>query len=263
MLFLYFLPGSEVDGPRVPKGFGLIRSLGNIVLSILTVVLLYITSVCSKRKWPTCKRSILGIDLMRVANSSLLSYGPKSENNLSCLAICSGKDRSLIEYLHRDTMRGNISYDILVSDRLMYLMLGHLTVRASTCSFFTCSLARFIAVRVGVTKWQICVMESCDKSAPHNTRSVSFMHLVTKSAIVFDRTGLYISASADGCLWLGVVFITDKLMDVMLFVLSNLSRMRPKKVKSASDKSKVARFFERIISVAAMLLLPPNSWRPK
>ena len=57
MLFLYFLPGSEVDGPRVPKGFGLIRSLGNIVLSILTVVLLYITSVCSKRKWPTCKRT--------------------------------------------------------------------------------------------------------------------------------------------------------------------------------------------------------------
>merc|ERR1712051_821331 len=59
-----------------------------------------------------CKRSILGIDLMRVANSSLLSYGPKSENNLSCLASCSGKDRSLIEYLHRDAMRGNIPYDI-------------------------------------------------------------------------------------------------------------------------------------------------------
>ena len=155
MLFLYFLPGSEVDGPRVPKGFGLIRSLGNIVLSILTVVLLYITSVCSKRKWPMCKRSILGIDLMRVANSSLLSYGPKSENNLSCLASCSGKDRSLIEYLHRDAMRGNIPYDILVSDRLMYFMLGHLSVRASTCSSFMCSLARFIATRVGVTKWQI------------------------------------------------------------------------------------------------------------
>ena len=62
---------------------------------------------------------------------------------------------------------------------------------------------------------------------------------------------------------LGVVFITDKLMDVILFVLSNLSKMWLKKVKSASDKSKVARFFERIISVAAMLLLPPNSWKPR
>ena len=122
-------------------------------------------------------------------------------------------------------MRGNITYDILVSDKLMYFMLGHLSVRASTCSSFMCSLAKFMATRVGVTKWQICAMESCDKSAPHNTRSVSFMHLVTKSAIVFDRTGLYISASADGCLVLGVVFITDKLIDVMLFVLSNLSRM--------------------------------------
>ena len=107
------------------------------------------------------------------------------------------------------------------------------------------------------------MIESCDKSAPHNTRSVRFMHLVTKSAIVFDRTGLYISANADGCLVFGIVFIIDKLMDVILFVLSNLSRTWLKKVKSASDKSKVARFFERIISVAAMLLLPPNSWRPR
>ena len=49
MLFLYFFPGSEVEGPKVPKGFGLIKSLGNIMLNILTVVLLYITSVCSKR----------------------------------------------------------------------------------------------------------------------------------------------------------------------------------------------------------------------
>ena len=49
MLFLYFLPGSEADGPKAPKGFGLIKSLGNIMLNILTVVLLYIKSVCSKR----------------------------------------------------------------------------------------------------------------------------------------------------------------------------------------------------------------------
>ena len=55
-------------------------------------------------------------------------------------------------------------------------------------------------------------MESCDKSAPHNTRSVNLMHLVVRSAIVLDRTGLYISASADGCLVLGVVFMIDKLM---------------------------------------------------
>ena len=112
-------------------------------------------------------------------------------------------------------MRGNILYDILVSDRLMYFMLGHLSVRASTCSSLTRSLARFMATKVGVTKLHICIMESCDKSAPHNTRSVNLMHLVVRSAIVFDRTGLYISASADGYLVLGVVFIIDKLIDVM------------------------------------------------
>ena len=122
-------------------------------------------------------------------------------------------------------MCGNIPYDILVSDKLMYFMLGHLSVRASTCSSLTRSLARFMATKVGVTKLQICTMESCDKSAPHSTRSVNLMHLVVRSAIVLDRTGLYISASADGCLVLGVVFIIDKLIDVMLFVLSSLSRM--------------------------------------
>ena len=121
-------------------------------------------------------------------------------------------------------MRGNIRYDILVSDKLMYFMLGHLSVRASTCSSLTRSLARFMATRVGVTKWQICTMESCDKSAPHNTRSVNLMHLVVRSAIVFDRTGLYISARADGCLVLGVVFMIDKLIDVKWFVLSSLSK---------------------------------------
>ena len=51
-------------------------------------------------------------------------------------------------------MRGNIPYDILVSDRLMYFMLGHLSVRASTCLSLTRSLARFMATKVGVTKLQ-------------------------------------------------------------------------------------------------------------
>ena len=160
-------------------------------------------------------------------------------------------------------MRGNIPYDILVSDKLMYFMLGHLSVRASTCSSLTRSLARLMATKVGVTKLQICIMESCDKSAPHSTRSVNLMHLVVMSAIVLDRTGLYISASVDGCLVLGVVFMIDKLIDVMWFVLSSLSRTRLSRVKSASDKSRVASCLERMISVAARLLLPPNSWRPR
>ena len=54
--------------------------------------------------------------------------------------------------------------------------------------------------------------------------ALGLMHLVVRSAIVLYRTGLYISASADGCLVLGVVFMIDKLIDVMLFVLSSLSR---------------------------------------
>ena len=130
---------------------------------------------------------------MRVPNSSLLSYGPKSENNFSCRAICSGKDKSLIEYLHLDAMWGTIRYDTLVSARLMYFMLGYLSVRESTCSSLMRSLARFMATSVGVTRLHIWTIESCNKFAPHNTRSVSLMHLVVRSAIVFARMGLYIS----------------------------------------------------------------------
>ena len=81
-----------------------------------------------------------------------------------------------------------------------------------------------MATSVGVTRLHIWIIESCDKSAPHNTRSVNLMHLVVRSAIVLDQTGLYISASADGCLVLGVVFMIDKFIAVMWFVLSSLSR---------------------------------------
>ena len=42
-----------------------------------------------------------------------------------------------------------------VSARLMYLILGHLSVRDSTCSSLTRSLARFMANSVGVTSWHI------------------------------------------------------------------------------------------------------------
>ena len=84
----------------------------------------------------TCPMRSKHIDLMRVPNSSLLSKGPKSKNNFSCRANCSGKDKSLIEYLHLDAMWGNTRYDTLISARLIYFILGHLSVRESTCSSF-------------------------------------------------------------------------------------------------------------------------------
>ena len=160
-------------------------------------------------------------------------------------------------------MRGNTRYDILVSARLMYFMLGHLRVRESTCSSFTRSLARFMATNVGVTRLHICIIESCDKPAPHNTRSVNLMHLVVRSAIVFARMGLYISASSDGCLARGGVFIIDRLIDVMWLVLSSFLRTWLNRVKSASDRSRVAKFLESRMRVAASPLLPPNSWSPR
>ena len=107
-----------------------------------------------------CKRSILGMDLTRVPNSSLLSNGPKSENNFSCRANCSGSDRSLIEYFQRKAMPGNTRYEVLVSARLMYLILGHLRVKASMCSSLTRSLAKLIAISVGVTSWHIWLIAS-------------------------------------------------------------------------------------------------------
>ena len=48
-----------------------------------------------------------------------------------------------------------------VSARLMYLILGHLSVRDSTCSSLTRSLARFMAISVGVTSWHIWMIASC------------------------------------------------------------------------------------------------------
>ena len=140
----------------------------------------------------------------------------------------------------------------------MYLILGHLRVRESTCSSLMRSLARFMATSVGVTRLQIWIIESCDKSVPVNTRSVNLMHLVVRSAIVLAWTGLYVSYSADGCLVRGGFFIIDRLIDVMWFVLLILLRTWLSRVKSASDRSKVARFSERRISVAMSPLLPPN-----
>ena len=107
-----------------------------------------------------CKRSILGMNLIRVPNSSLLSNGPKSENSFSCRANCSGRDRSLIEYFQLEAMLGNTRYEILVSARLIYLILGHLSVKASTCSSLIRSLAKLIATNVGVTSRHIWLIAS-------------------------------------------------------------------------------------------------------
>ena len=143
-----------------------------------------------------CKHSILGMDLTRVPNLSLLSNGPKSENNFSCRANCSGSDRSLIEYLQREAMLGNTRFETLVSAMLIYLILGHLSVKASMCSSLTRSLAKLIAISVGVTSRHIWLIASCDRFVPHSTRSVSLMHFVLRSAIVFTQIGLYISPKA-------------------------------------------------------------------
>ena len=156
-------------------------------------------------------------------------------------------------------MLGNTQYDTFVSARLMYLILGHLIVRDSTCSSLTRSLARLIAISVGVTSGHIWMIASCDRLAPHSTRSVNLMHLVVRSAIMFARMGLYISPRADDCSfptlcarcrrgWL----IIDRLINVIRFVLSILLRTWLSRVKSASDRSRVVRFLERSISVATM-----------
>ena len=97
---------------------------------------------------------------MRVANSSLLAYGPKLENSFNCLANCSGRVRSLIEYLHPTARRWIMPYEIFVSARLMYLMFRHLVIRAPTCPSLTYSLARLIATNVGVIWLHINVIAS-------------------------------------------------------------------------------------------------------
>ena len=50
-------------------------------------------------------------------------------------------------------MLGNIGYEIFVSARLIYLMLGHLSINASTCSFLIRSRAKIIAINVGEIRW--------------------------------------------------------------------------------------------------------------
>ena len=50
----------------------------------------------------------------------------------------------------------------------------------------------------------------------------------------------------------------DRLIDVMWFVLSSLSRTWLNRVKLASDRSRVPRFLESRMRVAASPLLPPN-----
>ena len=97
---------------------------------------------------------------MRVANSSLLAYGPEFGDNFSCLANCSGKVRSLIEYLHPVVRRWIIPYEIFVSARLMYLIFWHLVIRAPICSSLAYSLAKLIATNVGVIWLHIIAMAS-------------------------------------------------------------------------------------------------------
>ena len=149
-------------------------------------------------------------------------------------------------------------------------MLGHLNIRDSTCSSLTPSLARLIAISVGVTCWHIWMIASCDRFAPHSTRSVNLMHLVVRSAIVLSRMGLYISPRADYCSFPSLpirrrrgFLIIDRLIDVIRFVLSILLRMWLSRAKSASDRSSVIRFLARNINVAMMALFPPNPWSPK
>ena len=122
-------------------------------------------------------------------------------------------------------MLGNIGYEIFVSARLIYLMLGHLSINASTFLFFTRSLAKLIAINVGETRWHTWMIASCDKLAPHSTRSVNLMHFVVRSAFVFARIGLYISPKSDACPFPTLrirrrsgFLIMDKLTDVMRLI---------------------------------------------
>ena len=50
---------------------------------------------------------------------------------------------------------------------------------------------------------------------------------------------------------------------MMWFVLSIFSGTWLNRVKSASDRSRVARFLESRMRVAASPLLPPNPWSPR
>ena len=102
-------------------------------------------------------------------------------------------------------MLANIALETKVSERFMYFMFGHLWDKATMCSFFTRSRAKFTAVTVGDINVQIMTTDSSDSLAPHKMISVSLVHLLISMDMLLDLRGLYISPSevVDSC---GVVF---------------------------------------------------------
>ena len=78
----------------------------------------------------------------------------------------------ITEYCQTAAITGKTIYEIIVSERLMYLINGHLRVRSIKFSFLIRSLAKLIAVTVGEMRVHIWCIEFSESPAPHNMMSV-------------------------------------------------------------------------------------------